>query len=138
MEEIPAGKGERLACGTGVAIVAIGPYACRALEAARQLAGEGKSVTVWDVRYLKPFDPAIMEDILSGAYHSVITVEDGAVKGGLFSEISEAVAASGLSLKVYPLGIPDRFIHHGPQSWQRSECGLDKDKIFQKVLEIWK
>lgn len=134
--EIPTGKAEKLAEGEGVAIVAIGPVANRAAEAAAK-AGEGKAA-VWDARFLKPFDKAVEKDILSGKYHTVITVEDGSIKGGLHSQICETVAESGREINVVPLGIPDRFIQQGTQASLRKKCGLDTDEILQKILQYSK
>ena len=57
---LPIGKGERLADGEDVAVLALGPVANRALEAAERLRKEtGKSPAVFNVRFLKPFDQEI-------------------------------------------------------------------------------
>lgn len=139
MEQIETGKGEKLREGRDIAIVAMGHCACRAMEAAEKAAAShGISVTVWDAVFLKPFDPEISKDILSGKYSAVITVEDGALCGGLMSQICETTAQAGAGIKVFGLGIPDKFIHHGTQSGQRSECGIGTDEILQKILEISK
>ena len=136
-EAIPTGKGEKLCSGSGVAIVALGHCANRAMEAAADAKEAGfPSPTVWDARFLKPFDPEIIDDITSGNYSHVITVEDGAIQGGLFSQISEALSKAGSSVKVHPLGIEDRFIHQSPQQMQRDECGISRKKIFEKFLDI--
>lgn len=138
-EAIPTGKGEKLCSGSGVAIVALGHCANRAMEAAADAKEAGfPSPTVWDARFLKPFDPEIIDDITSGNYSHVITVEDGTIQGGLFSQISEALSKAGSSVKVYPLGIEDRFIHQSPQQMQRDECGISRKKIFEKFLDIHK
>ncbi len=136
---IETGTGEKLREGTGTMILALGHCANRACEAAVRLKNdEGISCTVWDVRFLKPLDPRIAEEILTGAYGHIITVEDGAVRGGLFSAVSEIVSAAGLGITVHPSGIEDEFVHQGKQSAQREKCGLTADKIFQKVLHIHK
>lgn len=141
MQALPEGKGEKLAEGEKMLIVALGPAANRAVEAVEEFksrTGGDTGPCVWDARYLKPFDICIKEDLTSGKYSTVITLEDGAVKGGLFSEIAEIVASAGAGITVIPLGIPDRFIHQGTQGGQRSECGIGKDEILQKILQNWK
>lgn len=136
---IPTGKGEKLAEGSDILIIALGHCANRALEAAQEVAQQGfNSPAVWDARFLKPLDPDIKADILSGRYKDIISVEDGAIHGGLFSEVAEIVAEAGLGLRVHPLGIRDEFIHQNTQKKQREECGISKDKIIEKVLEIYK
>ena len=139
-EKIPAGTGRRLMEGEGVALLALGPVSAEALKAARSLEGRGVCTpAVWDVRFLKPFDRQIAEDVLSGRYHTVITLEDGYVKGGLFSEIAETVAGRGLGVKVVPVGIPDEFVHQASQAQLREEHSLNAtriEEIVEKILEI--
>ena len=82
---LPIGKGERLADGEDVAVLALGPVANRALEAAERLRKEtGKSPAVFNVRFLKPFDQEILKE--AAGYRCILTLEDGAIKGGLFSD----------------------------------------------------
>ena len=38
--------------------------------------------------------------------------------------------------QVVRLGIPDNFIHHGTQEELWVECGIDKNTIVKKVLEV--
>lgn len=137
---MPTGRGEQLCKGNGVAIIALGPCVNRAKEAAGMLAEQGYEMpSVWDARFLKPFDAGIKADILSGRYKHVITVEDGAVHGGLYSEIAELVASQqGCEVCVHPLGIGDEFVHQGTQLRQRENCGLSTKKIFEKFLDICK
>ena len=141
MRILEEGKGEKLVEGEKIAIVGLGPAVNRAVEAVEEFksrTGGDVCPCVWDARYLKPFDREIAEDLTSGKYSTVITLEDGAVKGGLFSEIAELTAKAGVGITVIPLGIPDHFIHQGTQSGQRSECGIGKDEILQKILQNWK
>lgn len=138
-ETIPAGQAEKMSEGEQVIIIALGPSANRALEAAELFKKEtGKTPAVWDARFLKPFDSRIGQELSSGKYHTVITVEDGCIKGGLYSEVAETIAGKGLGLKVFPVGIPDDFIQQGTQKELREDCGLSTDKIYQKVLQNWK
>lgn len=72
-----------------VAILAMGPFANRAAEAANDfIAAHGFGPDVWNVRFLKPFDPAMLAE----HYDIIVTVEDGVLRGGLFSEVSETVS----------------------------------------------
>ena len=128
------GRAEPLLEGTEVAILGIGPCVNRALEAARDWDGR---VGVYDFRFLKPLDEACLEDI-ARRYRYLLTVEDGALAGGLFGAVCEHLAASGFSTPVEGLGIPDRFIAQAKQSEQYASCGVDLlgiQKSLQKVFE---
>lgn len=127
-------KGEKLLDGKHVAVICVGPVANRACEAAREMAGKGgKSPAVYDMRYIKPFDEDLLGEII-GNSQSIVTIEDGCMKGGLFGAVSEFVAMHGTDVRVRPLGIPDRFIGQGSQKELREECGYDLKGILT-VLE---
>ena len=126
---LPVGIGQRLAEGSGIAILAIGPMAYMAQEAAAKILKEdGKAYSVYNMRYLKPLDEEILEEACAGC-RGIVTVEDGSLKGGLFGAVSEWVAQRGLGIVVQGIGIPDRFIAQATQSQQRNDCGLSVEGI---------
>ena len=136
-EPLAIGKGERLANGEKVAVLALGPVANRAAEAAERLRKEtGRGPAIFNVVFLKPFDAAILEE--ASRFERIITLEDGCLKGGLFSEVSEYVASRGLDIKVTGIGIPDRFIAQAPVTLQREECGLDTERIYSELASLFK
>lgn len=136
-EPLAIGKGERLANGEKVAVLALGPVANRAAEAAERLRKEtGRGPAIFNVVFLKPFDAAIHEE--ASRFERIITLEDGCLKGGLFSEVSEYVASRGLDIKVTGIGIPDRFIAQAPVTLQREECGLDTERIYSELASLFK
>jgi len=138
MEEIPIGKGEKLLDGKEVAILAVGPCVNRALEAARRhKADYWVAPSVYDMRFVKPLDTDILEDV-AAHYSTVITIEDGCVKGGLFGAVSEYFAGRSKRPVIKGLGIPDRFIQQDRQVSQRQDCGLDMESILDLLREMMK
>ena len=136
-ENLPVGKGEKLLDGRDVAILAIGPVANRALEAALRHKIDYWAVpSVYDMRFLKPLDAAIMEEV-SGC-RLILTVEDGAMKGGLYGAVCEYFAGRPEAPLVKGLGIPDRFIAQDTQAAQRAECCLDTESIYGLLVEVMK
>ena len=149
---LETGKGECLRKGDAVAVVCAGPVACRATKAADDIKAEtGWSPSIYNIRYVKPLDTDLLEDICRN-YKEIITVEDGTVIGGLYGGVCEFAASIGSEVKIQGIGIPDRYINQATQEEQRAECGLTeerlkslfdaKSEIFskknQKVLEIKK
>ncbi|MBR6054140.1 MAG: 1-deoxy-D-xylulose-5-phosphate synthase [Bacteroidales bacterium] len=131
------GKGECLRKGSRVAVLALGPCACRAAEAAEKCLDEtGLEPSVYDIRFLKPLDTSILEEVSS--CKAILTVEDGALKGGLFSAVSEYFAGRPGSPVIKGAGIPDRFIANAPQGVQREECGIDTESILDLLLQMIK
>lgn len=133
-EVLTPGRAVELRSGSDVAVIALGPCAHRAVEAAESL--EGKlSVGVYDFRYLKPMDTAMLDKIAS-KYRAVLTVEDGCLKGGLFGAVAEYYASRGTGIRIDGLGVPDEFILHARQSQQRAMCGIDTAGITLKLSAL--
>ena len=134
-EQIPTGKGEKLADGSKVAVIAAGPFANRALEAAAELKSEiGWSPAIYNIRYIKPLDEEILSEVYAG-FARVITIEDGTVLGGLYGAVSEYMSAQEKPLPVCAVGIPDRYIPQGTQKELRHECRLTKDELKKVFCE---
>ena len=135
-EILPRGKARKLVEGKRIAILALGPAANRAVEAAAAFREEtGFSPAVYDVRYLKPLDAKMLAEVESG-FEAVVTLEDGAVIGGLFGAVSEYLSAKGCGIPVKCGGIPDRFIVQDTQSAERKECMLDKEGILDILRKL--
>ncbi len=128
------GRGELLVEGSGIAVVAAGPFANRAAEAALELKKEGWNPAVYNIRYIKPLDGEIMKTITSG-FKAVITVEDGSVIGGLHGAVAEYMAAQENPIPVRAVAIPDIYLSQGTQEELRSECGLTKDGIIDAIRQ---
>ena len=137
-EAITIGKGEKLMEGKGVAILALGPCVNRALEAAqRHKADYWTGPSVYDMRFVKPLDTDILEEVAASC-HSILTVEDGCLKGGLYGAVSEYFAGRSKRPVIKCLGIPDRFVEQDRQSAQRQDCGLDMESILDLLREMMK
>lgn len=136
-QAFPVGKGEKLMDGKGVAVLAIGPVANRALEAARRHKTDyWVGPAVYDMRFLKPLDPDIMDEV--AGYKAILTVEDGCLKGGLYGAVSEYFAAMPDAPVIKGVGIPDRFVVQDTQKSQREECGLDAESLLDLLREMMK
>ena len=136
-QTFPIGKGEKLMDGKGVAVLAIGPVANRALEAARRHKTDyWVGPAVYDMRFLKPLDPDIMDEV--SGYKAILTVEDGCLKGGLYGAVSEYFATMPDAPVIKGVGIPDRFVVQDTQKSQREECGLDAESLLDLLREMMK
>ena len=135
-EQLPLGKGSLLREGTDIAILALGTTVNRAIEAAGSLSLKGiANPAVYDLRYLKPIDENILEEAFT-KYRTILTVEDGCLKGGLFSAVCEYAAEHGYKPAISGLGIPDVFITQDSQNAQRNFCGIDTQGIEKRLLEL--
>jgi 1-deoxy-D-xylulose-5-phosphate synthase len=123
VEDVGSGLSARRvrAGASGVCILAVGKLVEAAEEAAAEL-----DATVWDVRVVKPLDPAMLED--AAAHSLIVTVEDGARVGGAGSYIADALGRPALVL-----GLPNQFIPQGKPTAILSRFGLDGPGIVGSV-----
>ena len=133
--EIPVGKGRKLAEGNMVAILSIGHPGNFVTEAINILESENISVAHFDMRFVKPMDEEIMEEV-TARFDKIITVEDGVINGGFGSAVLEYFATAGAKKQIVRLGVPDRFIEQGTQQELYHECGFDRDGICEVVRRI--
>ena len=119
----------RAAGSRRVAILAFGTLLHPALAAAEKL-----DATVADMRFVKPIDGALVEQ-LARSHDALVTIEEGCVTGGAGSAVTEHLNALGLTVPVLQLGLPDRFIDHGDPAVLLSQCGLDAAGIERAITE---
>jgi 1-deoxy-D-xylulose-5-phosphate synthase len=109
----------RTSAGADVCILAVGKLVEAAEEAAAEL-----DATLWDVRVVKPLDPAMLDD--AATHRLVVTVEDGVRVGGVGSSIADAI---GHRAAVLALGLPDEYIPQAKPSAILARLGLDASGI---------
>lgn len=134
-EVIETGKGEKIREGSDIAIVTIGITGNFALEAALRLEKEGISAGVYNMRFLKPLDEALLHEIFR-KYSKVVTAEDGILTGGLGSAIIEFMNDKGYKAQVKRLGIPDSFAVQGSPEDLYRMYGYDAEGIANAAIEI--
>jgi 1-deoxy-D-xylulose-5-phosphate synthase len=135
LQELPLGKAEILMNGTDAVIFAVGTMVYPALGAARLLADDGLSVTVVNVRFVKPLDRELLVS-LARQTGRVVTVEENALQGGFGSAVLELLEEEELSaVRVTRLGYPDKFVEQGEQSQLHQRYGLTAEGIAASVRQ---
>lgn len=132
-EEIKVGTGRRLREGNDIAVLTLGPLGNVAAKAISRAAEEGKSIAHYDMRFLKPLDEDIMNEIAGKKFRRIITIEDGVTTGGLGSAVVEWMAehAKHSDSEIIRLGLPDKFVEHGSVPELMNMLGLDEDAIYK-------
>jgi 1-deoxy-D-xylulose-5-phosphate synthase len=128
MQKLPLGKGVLRRTGQRVALLAFGSLVTPALQAGEQL-----NASVADMRFVKPIDHALIEQ-LARTHELLVTLEENAVMGGAGSAVSEYLHYLGIPCKVLQLGLPDEYIEHGDHTGMLRQCGLDATGILSTVL----
>ncbi|MBE5251066.1 1-deoxy-D-xylulose-5-phosphate synthase [Mixta mediterraneensis] len=124
---LPLGKGVVKREGEQLAILNFGTLLPEAAAAAEAL-----NATLVDMRFVKPLDEELIAELAS-QYEALITLEEGAIKGGAGSGVNEFVMAKRLRVPVLNLGLPDEFIPQGTQEEVRHDYQLDAEGIQQQI-----
>lgn len=133
MEPIPVGKARVLREGSDVALLSFGPLGNPAAEAAEKAEKEGLSVMHADLRFAKPLDEELLHRV-GKEFKRVVTIEDGAVLGGVGSAVAEFFERHGYCTKVTMLGVPDKFIKHGTIDELYEQSGMDESSILNALF----
>ena len=142
MAAMPIGKGRCITEGENVAVLTIGHIGNEAARAVDALRSEGKNAGHYDMRFLKPLDTALLDDI-AARYRAIVTVEDGTIEGGFGSAVLEYLQDcrnSDTSMPMPPvvrLGIPDHFVTHGPVPQLQKDCRFDAESIKSAIIKLW-
>ncbi len=119
-DEVEIGKGRILREGkSAIAVAAFGPLGAEALKIAADY-----DLTVADMRFIKPLDQELIAG-LAARSRILITLEEGAVLGGIGEEVAALVQGRGKDCRVINLGVPDRFIMECTRKQALADLGLD-------------
>ncbi|MEJ5128677.1 1-deoxy-D-xylulose-5-phosphate synthase [Comamonas sp. MYb21] len=136
LEGLTFGKGEirrqaqpAVAGRPRIAILAFGSLLYPALQA-----GEALNATVVNMRWAKPLDTALLEQVAQ-SHEALVTVEDGCLMGGAGSAVLEALQQLHIDVPVLQLGLPDAFIEHGDPAKLMAMQGLDASGIERSIRE---
>lgn len=135
MHKQTVGKGRMIRDGRDLAIISVGPIGNNALKAAEELSLMDVEVAVYDMRFVKPIDEDLLEEIRL-RFQNIITLEDGALAGGFGTAVLEYLCSKAQMPQVVRLGIPDRFVDHGSPDELYKECGIDSEGIKATALEL--
>ena len=136
LEEVPIGKGRIMKAGKDLAIISLGPIGNLAADAIAELEKETPaSIAHYDLRFLKPLDTQLLNEI-GKSFDKIITIEDGALMGGMGTAILEYMEDNGWNPRIKRLGLPDQFVPHGSPNELYRLVGLDKDSIKQAVRQL--
>ena len=137
-EEYCVGKGILLKEGEDIAVIAAGPVANRAVEAAEMIKEKtGHCPSIYNIRYIKPVDEGTLEEVCRD-FSEIVTIEDGCIIGGLYGCVAEYVSRQERQIRVSPIAIPDRYLSQGTQEELRRECSLTTETIAEVLEEKMK
>lgn len=131
------GKGEILAEGDDLLIIALGHMSETALAVREILKRDQVDAAVLDPIFIKPLDAELLYQLLA-KHKRIVTIEEHSVQCGLGSILNHFFLKNGYAdLQILNLGIPEIYLEHGSHPSLLKEIGLTPDQIAEQTLTFF-
>ncbi len=131
-EPIVYGRGEMLYEEEGIALLAVGSMVSTAEHIRQKLKAEGRSCTLANGRFVKPFDRELV-DRLAERHKVIVTLEENVLLGGYGLQVTAYIHEHYPHRRVLNIGLPDAYVEHGNVSVLREGLGIDSDSIIKTM-----
>lgn len=122
-KKIEIGKANYIKEGTKIAVLSNGSIGNNVILALSKM-NNPETIAHYDFAFVKPLDENSLHDIFN-EFETIITIEDGVIKGGFGSAVLEFASQSNYTTPIKTLGIPDEFIEHGTVEELQQYCKID-------------
>lgn len=126
-QNIEIGKAHLLKNGSKTAVLSTG-FIGNNVSLALENLNQPETIAHYDFGFIKPLDEKLLHEIFN-SFETIITIEDGTIKGGFGSAIIEFASENNYTKDVKVLGIPDHFIEHGTVEELQKICKIDVKSI---------
>jgi len=127
---LPLGRAQVRRSGARIALLAFGT-----MLAAAETAGEVHGATVVNMRFVKPLDTALIDE-LAASHDVLVTLEENAVPGGAGAAVLEHLSTTARVPRTHLIGLPDVWIEHGSRDELLEAAGLDTASIVRRVGDV--
>ena len=135
--DVRIGKGIVAREGTDATIFTHGTVVAQALDAAEELAKDGRSVRVVDMFTLKPIDEELIVRCAAETGGRFVVVEDHLAYGGLASRIADVIADHNIHLTAFErLGIPQVYAGFGDDEELRNKHGYGLEATIAATRRV--
>ena len=133
-DRLPWGRGEVLADGDDLLVLAVGAMVYPALKVKEILGEYGISCSVINARFIKPLDEDLVLEFAK-KHKYLVTIEENVLAGGFGSAVLELLSSHQISqVSTLNLGLPDEFVRHGSVDQLLDLVDLTPEKIVQTIL----
>ena len=133
-KKIEIGTANCLKKGSKVAVLSNGTIGNNVTLALAKMQ-KPETIAHYDFAFVKPLDANTLHTIFAN-FDSIITIEDGVIKGGFGSAILEFCAENNYTSNIKTLGIPDEFIEHGTVAELQHYCKIDVNSL-ESILSAY-
>lgn len=127
-------KAHKMKSGKKIAVLSLGTVFKNVKEAIK-ISTSPEEFSHYSFEFVYPLDEDTLQDVFEN-HISVVTIEEGAVKGGFGSAIMEYAQKHNYLKRIYTIGVPHQFIPHGDPLKLYDYVNLSINKIVNKLEEI--
>lgn len=134
-EKFEIGKAEKIADGDDIAVLAIGSMVEYGKQAVDKLKLEGINCSLINMRFVKPLDYDLLDNVAE-KFDKIVTLEENSLVGGFGTGIVEYFSDKEYKNSILRIGLPDKFVDHGTQAELHNILGIDRDGIVSRIKEF--
>ncbi|MFN8391601.1 MAG: transketolase C-terminal domain-containing protein [Bdellovibrionota bacterium] len=127
------GKIRYITKGTDVCVLAFGHVMDLAGDVAKELAGQGRSVSLVSCHTMKPIDREGIAKALK-THSLVVTIEEHSCVGGLAAQVKQIAWDTKATCALKTFSLKDEFVHvYGSHAELRQAHGLSRKLIIEEI-----
>ncbi len=135
LEQYPVGKAEVVEEGADVALLAVGSMVDYAIKARPKLQEHGIAAKLVNMRFVKPLDTDLLDEIAK-THKKIVVLEENTLVGGFSSAVAEYFIDQNYKNDILRVGLPDGFVDHGTQQELHRMLDMDPDGIVGRILKF--
>ncbi len=133
---IVLGKAEWIYQEREIALLAVGSMVKTAEYVRNTLKEKGYSVSLVNVRFVKPIDEEAVKEACAN-HRLIVTMEENVACGGYGEKVVDCMNRYRLKNLCLNIHIPDAYVEHGNVDLLKQEIGLDGDSIAERILAAY-
>lgn len=133
-EPIRFGKSEIIYKEKEIALLAVGNMVKLAEQVRLLLKAQGYYVSLVNVRFVKPIDEAMLDQIME-CHDCIVTMEENVLNGGVGEHVLRYLNSRDYKHAFLPVAVPNLYVEHGSLDILMRENGFDAAVIAERIKE---
>ncbi len=138
-EKIVYGKSETIYREQEIALLAVGSMVETARQVYEMLKSMGYFCSLINVRFVKPLDTELLEELLEN-HDFFVTMEENVKSGGFGEHVAQYFNENHVEQmpKIEYVAAPDVYVEHGNVNILKKELGLDAESVVKRIVAAYK
>lgn len=137
--KIVHGKSEMIYREQEIALLAVGSMVETAQQVYKMLKSMGYFCSLVNVRFVKPLDTELLEELLKD-HDFFVTMEENVQSGGFGEHVVQYFSENHLGPmpEIENIALPDAYVEHGNVDILKKELGLDAESVVRRIVAAYK